>query len=208
LRKQPQHSADLFIEQLQTEITALLGTDEVVQMAVGRWASLLVQQGEDQNQERNSDPTKTDMKSIAMTIECLFDLLPAIREERRAYFLYLEWAEKRKAVGVGQQQQTASNRQHTEEDNMVQNLEEVDRILKIKDKAASSQAKSQGKRVKIYSPLFQKERERLADFYSALSNEDVRSMTPEEEKRFRQRQAQLTEILGKALRIPKIIQLS
>jgi hypothetical protein len=198
LRKQTQRSTDLPIAQLQKEVTALLGTDEVVQMAVERWANFLAQQGDDQNKERSDDPTKTDMKSIAMTIECLFDLLPAIREERRAYFLHLEWAGTRKAPDVSEQQQTASNGQSAEEENMVQNLEEVDRMLRMKDKAVAIQAKYQGKQVKFYSPLFQKERERLADFYSARSGEDVRSMTPEEEKNLRQRQTQLAEILGKA----------
>lgn len=203
MREQPQHSTEQLIEQLQKKITGLLGTDEVVHIAVRRWANLLLHQGRDQNLERNPDPTKIDIKSIAMTIEYLFDLLPAIREERRAYFLYLEWAEKRKAADISQQQQTAFNGQSTEEDSMVQNLEEVDRILKMKDKSAASQANLQGKRVKLYSPLFQKERERLADFYSARSDEDVRSMTPEEEKKFRQKQAQLAEILGKALDFQK-----
>jgi hypothetical protein len=79
--------------QIMSEITAMLGTDELIVFAIDDWANQLVLSHESTELHRATETKqhaqhlgeRTDIL-IARTVEELFDLLPGIRAERRAYF--------------------------------------------------------------------------------------------------------------------------
>ncbi|KAF7512190.1 hypothetical protein GJ744_002352 [Endocarpon pusillum] len=78
--------------QVKSEITALLGTDELVVLAIEDWSSQLCRNHDNteagqlaETRVHTQNHTKRMDISIARAVENLFDLLPGIRAERHAY---------------------------------------------------------------------------------------------------------------------------
>jgi hypothetical protein len=79
--------------EIKSEITALLGTDELVVLAVEDWSRQLAlshdikKVGQLNETEKHAHYRAEEMDvSLARTVENLFGLLPEIRAERHAYF--------------------------------------------------------------------------------------------------------------------------
>jgi hypothetical protein len=96
-----------------SEITASLGIDELVMFAMDDWANQLAlshksietHQTSENEQHAQDRAEKTDVL-IARTVENLFDLLPGIRAERRAYFYDEEIQRADQSRGQGTRTQT------------------------------------------------------------------------------------------------------
>ena len=92
-------TGDVYRQQstMQAEISSMLGTDELVEYSLVSWANSLQRQKDlalvlRQHPTRKPDDlhdieAMLDNNFISKTIETLFDLLPAIRNERETYSL-------------------------------------------------------------------------------------------------------------------------
>lgn len=147
---------------MQVEISSMLGTDELVECSLVSWANSL-QRRKDLAAVLGQHPTKRpddlheieamlDYNSISKTIESLFHLLPAIRSERRTYFLLRQARHAANESDI--QSLTASIRaESTVEDDM----HRIEDFIKKRD----ARAAKQGRQVTLYEPVFRKEKDRL-----------------------------------------------
>ena len=147
---------------MQAEISSMLGTDELVESSLVSWANSLQRQ-KDLAAVSRQHPTKKpddlrvieamlDYNSISKSIETLFDLLPAIRSERRTYSRLRETEQA--ATDDDTQSLTASIRANsTVEDDM----HKIENFVKKRD----AKAARQGRQVTFYEPVFRKEKDRL-----------------------------------------------
>ncbi len=147
---------------MQAEISSMLGTDELVESSLVSWANYLQRQKDlaavlRQHLTKNPDDLRDieamlDYNSISKTIETLFDLLPAIRSERRTYSVLREAEQAAKDDDT--QSLTASIQANsTVEDDM----NKIEDFVKKRD----ARAARQGRQVTLYEPVFRKEKDRL-----------------------------------------------
>ena len=147
---------------MQAEISSMLGTDELVESSLVNWANSLQRQKDlaavlRQHLTNKPDDlpdieAMLDYNSISKTIETLFDLLPAIRSERRTYSLLRE-AEQAAKDGDTQSLTASIRANSTLEDDM----HKIEDFVKKRDVKAARQ----GGKVTLYEPVFRKEKDRL-----------------------------------------------
>ena len=179
------------------DITALLGIDDLISMALESWKDLVNEFEYDQVVQ---DPKDYDF--VPGLVEVLFSLLPALRSARRGHCLKLarDKAHPSKAtVSTFNSPTTAVSRssdpqQETHEDER----KEVERVLEItadllakRDKLARKRSKNAEK----YAPGFEKEKVGLRDYI--LRRRSGKSMDPEEIKYFEVKEKRLCEVLGR-----------
>lgn len=195
----------------RTEISSLLGTDELVQIAVRKWAIFLSRQRDEKEQPKTQDTTtdikmsgpgpikpdfevrieevpENDFGSISRIVESLFDLLPAIRAERRSYCLLLEQLEAGK-IDDSQSVSAPSAAESTIEDDW----HRIEGFIKKRDERATRQ----GRHVKLYEPVFKKEKERLAEYRATRTASSKSSMKAADLKAFQEKQEQISNVLCK-----------
>ena len=125
-----------------------------------------------------------DYNSISKKIEILFNLLPAIRNERQTYSLFRE-AEKAAKDG-GSQSFTTRIRPHS---TVKDDMHKIEDFVKKRD----ARAARQGRQVTLYEPVFRKEKEtlrRAEDRPLKFTSETTNSSIIQEKK------DQLAQILG------------
>ena len=182
---------------MQAEISSMLGTDELVESSLVDWANFLQRQknlAAVPREHLTREPGDLreieailDYNSISKTIETLFDLLPAIRSERRTYSLFRE-AEQAAKDGDSQSLTASIQAHSTVEDDM----HKIEEFVKRRD----ARAARQGRQVTLYEPVFRKERERLETLRRAedrplrLTSETTNSSANQEKR------DQLAKILG------------
>lgn len=115
--------------------------------------------------------SKTGGDLIPELIQILFDLLPTLRAARQTYRIRLAEARAQSATVMQNQADeiTSSSSVKPSSDSVERKLEAVDEILSKRDKVATKR----GQNVKLYSPVFRKERERLREFYASQSKRSL-----------------------------------
>ncbi len=183
--------------QMAKEITALLGTDDLISMALESWKDLVDEFEYDQGAQA---PQGYDL--VPGLVEVLFCLLPALRAARRGHCSRLarDKAHPSKTnVSTFNSSTTAVSKsfdpqQETHEDER----KEVERALEIaaellarRDKLATKRSKNAEK----YAPRFEKERADLRDYF--LRRKSGKSMIPEDIKHFEVKEKRLREVLSR-----------
>ena len=181
--------------QLAREITALLGTDDLISMALESWKDLVDEFEYDQVAQA---PKNYDL--VPGLVEVLFCLLPALRAARRGHCSRLarDKAHPSKSnVSIFNSPSTTVSRSYdTQQDTHADERKGVERILEIaaellakRDKLATKRSKNAAK----YAPGFETERGDLRDYI--LRRRGGKSMDLENMKRFEIREKQLREVL-------------
>ena len=197
---------------MHTEISSILGTDELIDIALEKWAqymeekALIEKYGKPEQtsrdkvtkssetynayQESGLDDAKRDMNWISLSIEVLFDLLPAIRAEKRQYAVDKELEERERSV----EQPVA-----VVVDDAESTLEDIDKIedfIRRRDRRAAEQ----GRKVTPLEPVFRKQRDRLEEL-RALGNRQKpglsKSTKSVETAKERERRLQVAKAVGK-----------
>ena len=178
------------------EITALLGTDDLISMALKSWKDLV--------DEFEYDQVALAPKAYEFVpglVEVLFCLLPALRAARRDHCLRLTRDKahpSRTNVPTFNSPTTAVSRslvphQETSEDDR----KEAERVFEIaaellakRDKLATKKSK----RAEKYAPWFEKERIELRAYF--LQQKSGKSMDPEFMKNCEVKKRRLREVLS------------
>ena len=183
--------------QMAKEITALLGIDDLISMALESWKDLVNEFEYDQVAQASKD-----YDFVPGLVEVLFSLLPALRSARQCHCSKLarDKAHPSKTnISTFNSPTTAVSRssdsqQETHEDER----EEVERVLEIaaellakRDKLATKKSKNAEK----YASEFEKERTDLRDYI--LRRRSGKSMDPEDIKQFEVRETRLREVLSR-----------
>ena len=164
------------LDQTWHEITALLGTDELIKPAVEIWTDYIAEEQMVPENHRGPDAEQVfkDIKTLSRTIECLFDLLPAIRARRRT-FCHLA-------------------RQHRKQDAILQSsavsIPEERTMLSSQLYAVHNEIKETDRKT---AAALKKVAERLDEFYKVHRNEVLIDGTRE---RVAESQASLVQKLG------------
>jgi hypothetical protein len=167
----------------------MLGTDELVESSLQRWADFMqekslqdrygtreeyVQHFDRQPLSPNSrssvgplsDEHIRDANSISRTVEMLFELLPAIRMERRQFAYQLGLSEK-------QQDKTNSQAEIVNSDDdaaVIEDLDKIESFIRKQDERAAKQ----GRKVGLYVSPFQKQRMRLEQLQESAKKNNPR----------------------------------
>ena len=166
--------------------TALLGSDALMGFALESWKNLLERQADDQTSPTVS---RTGGDLVPNLIQILFDLLPALRAARQTYCIRLaETSAHPKTIAEGQVD-VPTGGVIPPRDSVESKLDAVGEILSKRDKLATKK----GKDVRLYSPIFRKERERLREFYTSQTSQS--SMTNRNTKQLEWKQNELAATL-------------
>ncbi|MCJ1390643.1 hypothetical protein MMC18_003504 [Xylographa bjoerkii] len=141
------------------KITILLGADETIGVALEYWRSHV-----DRHTEAGygaQDQQRMTIRTVPRIVESIFDLLPAMMAARQICCLRAEELRNAKAS-----KQDNSRTLHLTDTSFEEQCDTLNDALLRRD----SDAKKQGKRVKIISPVFQKDRERRAELYESYMN--------------------------------------
>lgn len=178
----------------------MLGTDELVESALEQWANFLQRHNTESSDQSTALPpadlqhdeveAETDYRSISQIIEILFDLLPAIRAERRAHCVRIETkgsaqdSDRLSTSGISQTQSTIEDDMHKIED-----------FIRRRDQRAIKQ----GRRVTMFEPVFRKERERLEELRLAKVTSSKGVEVTRDVQALRDKKEQLSKILCKKI---------
>lgn len=183
--------------QMAKEITALLGTDDLISMALESWKDLVEEFEYDQVAQA---PRGHDF--VPGLVELLFGLLPPLRAARRDHCLRLARDKAHPSmtnVSVYDSANTAVSKsfnpqQETREDErkeIERNLQLVAELLAKRDKLATKRSKKAEK----YAPWFEKERVDLRAYF--LERRSGKSMHPEDLKDFEFKAKRLRDVLSR-----------
>ena len=215
MRKQATGSAQAKLASLQSEVSSMLGTDELVESSLQRWADVMYEWSlEDQHGQQEEfvehfdghrlsskmqiidnnlpDEQTRDTNSISRTVETLFDLLPAIRGERRQFAYRLGLSEK--------QQETPSAEalaNHTDSA-IVEDLNKIEAFIRKQDERAITQGSGTSSSV----PVFQKQRMRLEELQELGKRQDIEETTVDiEPDQLKNKKEEIRETVGKLLEV-------
>lgn len=178
------------------EITALLGTDDLISMALKSWKDLVDEFEYDQVAQA---PKGYDF--VPGLVEALFGLLPALRAARRDHCLRLTRDKanpSRTNVPTSDPPTAAVSRSlDPHQDTYEGESKEVEQILEIaaellakRDKLATRRSKNAEK----YAPVFGRERTELRAYF--LQQKSGKSMDPEFVRNCEVKKRRLREILS------------
>lgn len=137
LASEAEDKEHLYYQQNAQAITALLGTDELMDMALESWNNLLESQF---NEETSPTSFQTGDDLIPDLIQILFDLSPVLRAARHTYFVDLEEA-RAEIIGKDQADQlVTSSSVEPPTDDVESKLDAVDEILSTRDDDAAKKA--------------------------------------------------------------------
>lgn len=173
---------------MQTEVSSILGTDELVETALQEWTlyveeiNLKEQHGEpDDDREHFTEHrlirgTKASCKPnhqrgmakefnvISRTIEILFDLLPALRTEKRQFAYGIGRSEVAKVVPKDNAPVALESKVSGDVVSVINDdLDKIESFIKTRD----ARAARQGRRPTLFEPVFRKQRERLTELQVA-----------------------------------------
>ena len=162
-------------------ITALLGCDELMDLALESWKNLLDRQGDG---ESASERRILDIRLIPGFVQALFELIPALRAARESYCFDRAESETRLSKAPATTESLAEA--------IKSQLDAVGEILSKRDQVAGTA----GKNVKLHAPVFQKQSERLQEYYASHSRQS--SSVDPEAKKIGMKQTELAAILCKS----------
>jgi hypothetical protein len=169
---------------MQTEVSSILGTDELVETALEEWARYMEEKnlkeehgepGDDWEhftehrlmrgptgscKLNDEDDTTREFNIISRTIEILFDLLPALRAEKRQFAYEMRGIETAK-IALNDTAPIALESKISDDTASVidDDLDKIETFIKKRDERATRQ----GRRPTLFEPAFRKQRERLAE---------------------------------------------
>ena len=179
--------------QVKLEITALLGTDELVVIAVEEWSNqftlsrqIAVEGAFGGTPSHTQNPVEGNDALMSNSVESLFELLPGIRAERRAYCYDIQ----------SSREQINHSKELIEQDStslasIKKQFEDVKIIIDARDKTIQKEGRSD-----VLAPTFAKVQARLEEF----KDNKERAMSEGDKKQDREIQPMLEEmsqILGR-----------
>ena len=180
-------------KQEEEERMALLGKDEVFPIAIEAWKNTI---GRQEIEETLPSPTRSNV--VPALVEILFDLLPALRAARRSCCSgHAPDETPRTVASVGMPVQIPGKPAFKKSTTALS----FDKVRRSLDAAAVILAKHDGfftkqrGSVTLYTPIFERERTRLADFYA--SRRDKPLPKGDDPKALKSMQTRLVQILCK-----------
>lgn len=204
---------------MRTEVSSILGTDELVGTALEEWArfmeekNLKEEHGEpDDDWEHFSEHRLTrgpkasrklndeddiarEFNTISRTIEILFDLLPALRAEKRQFAYEMGEIEAAK-IATNDTAPIALESEISDDAASVTNddLDKIETFIKKRDERAARQ----GRRPTLFEPAFRKQRERLAELQvSGKANATGGPADEAESAKMRAKKDEIRKTIGK-----------
>ena len=175
-------------------ITALLGTDELLHIALESWKTFVEQYEYD---EKGS--SYRNHNYIPGLVETLFDLVPGLRAARRAYCANLAQAVNQQSVNTDMSLNVTADSALSETrspegpnfEEVVRNLDMTVDVLTRRDKILVKKKNGPAP----YAPVFKEEKARIQKYY--LSRKDRKSMNTRELEDFQSRQDELLQVLSR-----------
>ena len=175
-------------------ITALLGTDELLHIALKSWKTFIEQYEYDEK-----GPSYRNYNYVPGLVETLFDLVPGLRAARRAYCADLAQAVSQQNVNTDISLNVAANPALSDTrspegpnfEEVVRNLDMTVDILTRRDKILVKKKNGPAP----FAPVFKEEKARIQKYY--LSRKDRKSMDARELEDFQSRQDELLQVLSR-----------
>lgn len=173
-------------------ITALLGTDELLHIALESWKTFVEQYEYDEK-----DRSYRNHNYIPGLVETLFDLVPGLRAARRAYCA--DQAVNQQSVNTDMSLNVTADSPLSETrspegpsfEEVVRNLDMTVEVLTRRDKIFVKKKNGPAP----YAPVFKEEKARIQKYY--LSRKDRKSMNTRELEDFQSRQDELLQVLSR-----------